>query len=200
MRRPAFFASLARLFGIELMCGAFLMRCLSAFAGDFALLAFIHGSKPALAGLAAPIAFSFIRLHMCLLKANLEFSGSQPVQYADTGSLSPPLKAENTCILINRPSLLCTRTHIKDKKMACMRRGLNRYVRTIPQIEPGFNAQFDTRDVFTILKNASACSPLCSRENYTMMHNQVLVFIAWSVLALLVVWSAVRALIIHFFL
>jgi|GEM_PF-3334407 len=33
-----------------------------------------------------------------------------------------------------------------------------------------------------------------------MMHNQVLVFIAWSVLALLVVWSAVRALIIHFFL
>jgi hypothetical protein len=196
MRRPAFFASLARLFGIELMRGAFLMRCFSAFAGDFALLAFIHGSKPALAGLAATIAFSFIRLHMCLLKANLEFSGSQPVQYADTGSLSPPLKAENTCILINRSDLLCTRTHIKDKKVACMRQGLNRY----DPMGPGFNTQFDTYDVFTILKNASACSPLYSRENYTMMHNQVLVFIAWSVLALLVVWSAVRALIIHFFL
>ena len=33
-----------------------------------------------------------------------------------------------------------------------------------------------------------------------MMHNQVLVFIAWSVLALLVAWSVIRALIIHFFL
>lgn len=32
------------------------------------------------------------------------------------------------------------------------------------------------------------------------MHNQFLVFIAWSILALFVVWSIARALIIHFFL
>jgi hypothetical protein len=32
------------------------------------------------------------------------------------------------------------------------------------------------------------------------MHNQRLVFIAWSILALFVAWSVARALIIHFFL
>ena len=32
------------------------------------------------------------------------------------------------------------------------------------------------------------------------MHNQLLVFIAWSILALFVAWSVARALIIHFFL
>ena len=32
------------------------------------------------------------------------------------------------------------------------------------------------------------------------MHNQLLVFIAWSILLLFVAWSFARALIIHFFL
>ncbi len=68
--------------------------------------------------------------------------------------------------------------------------------------EPGrFGVGFDTHDVLTILKTLLACSPpTVFKENYAMMHNQVLVFIAWSVLALLVTWSVIRALIIHFFL
>ena len=61
------------------MRGSFFMSRFPTLAGDFPLLAFIHGSKPALTDLAATIAFSLIRLHIRLLKANLNFSRRQPV-------------------------------------------------------------------------------------------------------------------------
>jgi hypothetical protein len=50
-----------------------------------------------------------------------------------------------------------------------------------------------------LLPDASAGCKAFFMEDWPM-HNQRLVFIAWSILALFVAWSVARALIIHFFL
>jgi hypothetical protein len=52
---------------------------------------------------AATIVFSFIRLHMSPGKANLEFSGSQPVQPADTGSPISATKSREYLYITNQP-------------------------------------------------------------------------------------------------
>ena len=61
------------------------------------------GRKNARACLAATIVFSFIHLHMCSWKANLEFSGSQPVQHADTGSPISAIKSREYLYITNQP-------------------------------------------------------------------------------------------------